>query len=216
MQVTVLDHSPSSLSLRQLASVLWWLYFIVEAALDSPRLVFLPYQFSILPDSLWFFVRLVCSVLALFQLLHEIVVTVTFVERTQPHRVRFCSFLLLKLVPQSHFLGLMFFLHVVLLKLLNLLQVHGLVDLLDLFFEGLQFLLLWLFLTFGELFFHEFIFGLGGLILLVKPYKLQLWLLPPFFSLLDPFYSFLDALPPFFFLLRTQILSFLQCLLLVF
>lgn len=104
----------------------------------------------------------------------------------------------------------MFFLHVVLLKLLKFPEVHRLVDLLYLFLEDLQLLLLGLFLSFGVLFFHEFVLRLCRPILFVKLNKLHLRFLPPFLSLLDPFYSFLDALPHFF-LLRTQILSSTHC-----
>lgn len=106
----------------------------------------------------------------------------------------------------------MFFLHVVFLKLLKFFEVHGLVDLLYLFFEDLQFLFLGLLFPFGELFFHKFVLGLCGLVLFVKLNKLHLRLLPPFLPLLDPFYSFLDALPPLFFLLRPQTPSSIQCL----
>ena len=76
-----------------------------------------------------------------------------------------------------------------------------------LFFEGSQFLLFGLLFPLGELFFHEFVLGLCGLVLLLKLDKLHLRLLSPLLSLLDSFYPFLDAFSPSFFFLRTHIAS---------
>ena len=127
LQISIFHHSFSSLCLRHLTIIITLLLFIVSTF--SPWLILFSHQLAILLNSFILLFRLIDFLIFLRQFLQNKRMTMSLIQPIQLLLIRFLLFLLHKLTLQSMFFKQIFIMHVILVKLLNLLLVHRFVHL---------------------------------------------------------------------------------------